>query len=143
MLNPSTIYPLTFRRTPEEQLEHFKASVSWAGDCQIQYFGKIPYTQTENLVLFPAHWDDLPQITPWIENLPKSVLNCEIGIIIDGDCPDYECDRINYMLGVWGICPFWLMAKQKVYWSRWLQSLSDGIDIIAEAKKSAGGPTRD
>lgn len=128
-------------RTPEERLALFKSTVSWAGDCQIQYFGKIPYAQTENLILFPVHWRYVNGITAWLQlPIAKSMLGGEFALIIDGDCPDRECDRINHFLGVMGICPFWLMVKQKIYWARWVQRLSDGIDIFAEAKIKAGGP---
>ena len=124
--------------TPEQRLETFKNIVDWADGCTINYFGKTPYAQTDQLVLFPVHWADVTQLMSCLQ-LPtiKTLIGCNIGLIIDGDCPDYDCDRINHMLGVMGVCPFWLMAKQRVRWSCWVLELSDGIDIIAEARRIA------
>lgn len=123
-------------RTPEQQLESFKGSVSWADDAKIQYLGKLPYAQIEDLVLFPVHWGKVNQIMgslkmPAVQDLIMS----DMGLIIDGDCPHIECDRINHYLGITGIHPFWLHAKQKIYWARWVQNLSDGIDIFAKTQK--------
>lgn len=128
----------TIELTPEQRLELFKGTVSWADECSISYFGKTPYAQTENLVLFPVHWEQVTQIMSYLQ-LPtgKALIGCDIGLIIDGDCPDYECDRINHFLGVVGVSPFWLQAKQRLRWGQWVLRLSDGIDILAEAQRLA------
>ena len=122
--------------TPEQRLEMFKNVVDWADECTINYFGRIPYAQTDNLVLLPVHWDDIRHLMPYFQAI-KILIGCDISLIIDGDCPDCDCDRINHMLGVMGVCPFWLMAKQRGRWGRWVLELSDGIDIIAEARRAA------
>lgn len=129
---------MSIELTPEQRLGMFKNIVDWADGCTINYFGKTPYAQADQLILFPVHWADVTQLMSCLQ-LPaiKALIGCNIGLIIDGDCPDYDCDQINHMLGVMGICPFWLMAKQRVRWGRWVLELSDGIDIIAEARRAA------
>lgn len=127
---------MSIELTPEQRLEMFRNIVDWADGCTINYFGKTPYAQTDQFVLFPVHWADVTQLMSNLQ-MPtiKALIGCNIGLIIDGDCPDCDCDRINHFLGVVGVSPFWLQAKQRVRWGHWVLKLSDGIDIIAEGQR--------
>jgi hypothetical protein len=117
----------------EKRLEEFKQIVSWADDCVISHVDGWDYITTKSSNLFLMDWQNVDTFVSELKELRFHFGDkVRIGAVIDGDCSDYDCGRINDTLARCGVCIYWIGIRQAMLWGDWILNISDGSNIIQD-----------
>jgi hypothetical protein len=114
----------------QNRLKQFQARVSWADDCSIEWAGTWPYISVDGCADFLMSYQDVDRFLDQLAELKPHIPQAEhVGVVLDGDCSQLECDRINHVLGKMGIIVYWLGISQSIWTNRWILSVTDGVDL--------------
>lgn len=117
-----------------KQISEFLESISWGSQCYIIYpldgtrCCLIVPSKIKPYLVVPCHW--LSWETQKSEILQMAqLLHMEPGVLMYGDdCPDYDCDRLNFELIKSGVIVHWNGASNWLNYSRFMSRATDGID---------------
>ena len=105
----------------------FKESISWADELAPVFLPDIKmWVECHSMAtFFFCHPLEVGATAKNISGVPLRQGSSAV-IVIAGDCPEFEQDRLTHELIMLGISPWWLGIKQSVRHSRWLMQVSDG-----------------
>ena len=121
---------------PSEAIAEFFDYVSWSGEClTLPDPTGSPYLVCGLYTLLPCHWSEYEQKKALAIAL-ASRWDIKPGFILYGDCPSYDCDRLNYELGQAGFVTYWLGVEEQISQSQFLMRSFDGVNFIKLAYPS-------
>lgn len=105
-------------------------SVSWGDECALYQTldGSKVWLICEPCVLVPCHWQDFEARSLAAKQAGKT-LNTKGGLILHGGCTDEDWGRVNWHAHQQELVVYWLGAKNRIRYSRFVNQSLDGIDL--------------
>ena len=136
MLHTLSFNHLTYTTTPmtqtildewaiQELLKWISPPEQW---ISLRFANRVGLLVNGNYTLLPSHYEavDLQQA-----NTLASICGVKPGVILYGEAPHYQVDKLSYELIKEGFVVHWLGVNNIVQFNNWLLRVLDGIDCLA------------
>ncbi|HBB32335.1 MAG TPA: hypothetical protein DDZ80_31265 [Cyanobacteria bacterium UBA8803] len=108
----------------QEFLKWISPSEQWV---RLRFHGRVSLLVNGKYTLLPSHYEAID-----LERAKTLAAMCDVkpGVILYGEAPHYQVDKLSYELIKEGFVVYWLGVNNIVQFNNWLLKVLDGIQCL-------------